>query len=96
MEKGDALIVDTGWGRMWNEPGCVDTCPNFRKSALRRVLDRNISIFVVDVSCNEASWADGAEEKKGERSYAFRSQAPFANRLFDFILLSFTCVTYMM
>jgi kynurenine formamidase len=65
IEKGDALIVDTGWGRMWNRPGYVLTCPNFRKSALRWVLDRNISILAVDVPCIETSWSEDAEEEKG-------------------------------
>jgi arylformamidase len=65
IEKGDALIVDTGWGRWWNKPGYVGTCPNFRKNALRWVLDRNISVLAVDVPCIEASWTDGAEEEKG-------------------------------
>jgi kynurenine formamidase len=64
-EKGDALIVDTGWGRMWNKPGYVLKCPNFRQSALRWVLDRDISILAVDVPCIEASWADDAEEERG-------------------------------
>jgi arylformamidase len=65
IDEGDALIVDTGWGRMWNKPGYVGTCPNFRKSALRWVLDRNISVFAVDVPCIEASWTDDAEGEKG-------------------------------
>jgi hypothetical protein len=49
---------------MWNKPGYVLTCPNFRKSALRRVLDWNIGIFAVDVPYIEASWANNAEEER--------------------------------
>ena len=63
--RGDALIIETGWGAMWNKPGYVLQCPNLRKSALRWVLDQEISIFAVDVPCIEASWADDAEEEKG-------------------------------
>ena len=65
IERGDALIIHTGWGRMWNKPGYVLQCPNMKKSALKWVLDRDISIFGVDVPCIEASWSEGDEEEKG-------------------------------
>jgi hypothetical protein len=60
---------------MWNKPGCVDTCPNFRKSALRRALDRTMRIYAVDVPHSEASWADNAEEKRGKGRPALRRPA---------------------
>jgi kynurenine formamidase len=65
IAKGDALIIETGWGRMWNKPGYVLQCPNMLRSALEWVLDRNISIFGIDVPCIEASWSEGDEEEKG-------------------------------
>jgi len=66
IAKGDALIIETGWGKMWNRPGYVLQCPNMLRSALQWVLDRDISIFGVDVPCIEASWSeDDAEEKGG-------------------------------
>jgi arylformamidase len=65
INKGDALIIDTGWGGMWNKPGYVLQCPNMLKSALQWVLERDISIFGVDVPCIEASWSEEDEEEKG-------------------------------
>ncbi len=50
---------------MWNKPGYVLQCPNMLRSALEWVLDRDISIFGVDVPCIEASWSEDDEEEKG-------------------------------
>jgi kynurenine formamidase len=65
IKRGDALIIDTGWGSMWNKPGYVLQCPNMLKSALKWVLEREISIFGIDVPCIEASWSEEDEEEKG-------------------------------
>lgn len=65
IEKGDALIIDTGWGKEWNKPGYVLECPNFLSSALEWVLEREVSILGVDVPCIEASWSEDDEETKG-------------------------------
>ncbi len=62
---GDALIIDTGWGKMWNRPGYVLQCPNYLNGALEWVLKKDISIFAVDVPCIEASWSEGEEKEKG-------------------------------
>jgi len=34
IQKGDALIIDTGWWKMWNKPEYVLSCPNYLKNAL--------------------------------------------------------------
>jgi arylformamidase len=65
IESGDALIIETGWGRMWNKPGYVLQCPNLNKSSLQWVLDQDISIFAIDVPCIEGSWSEDDEEEKG-------------------------------
>ncbi len=65
IDAGDALIIDTGWGKMWNRPGYVLQCPNFLRGALKWVLTKDISIFAVDVPCIEASWSEEEEEEKG-------------------------------
>ena len=65
INRGDALIIDTGWGSMWNKPGYVLQCPNMLRSALQWVLEKDISIFGVDVPCIEASWSEEDEEEKG-------------------------------
>jgi len=65
INRGDALLVSTGWGAMWNRPGYVLQCPNMRRSALEWVLDQEISLFGVDIPCIEASWSEDDAETKG-------------------------------
>jgi kynurenine formamidase len=65
ISRGDALIIDTGWGSMWNKPGYVLTCPNLSRSAVEWVLEKDISIFGCDVPCIESSWSEDAVEEKG-------------------------------
>ncbi len=65
IDAGDALIIDTGWGKMWNKPGYVLQCPNFLRGSLEWVMTKNISIFAVDVPCIEVSWSEDEEEEKG-------------------------------
>jgi kynurenine formamidase len=65
IDRGDALIIETGWGKMWNKPGYVLQCPNMHKSALEWVLEKDISIFGIDVPCIEASWSEDDEAEKG-------------------------------
>lgn len=64
INRGEALLMDTGWGRMWNKPGYVLECPNMSRGALEWVLEQNVSIFGVDIPCIEAAWS---EEKEGEK-----------------------------
>jgi kynurenine formamidase len=77
IDRGDALIIETGWGKMWNKPGYVLQCPNMLKpgyvlqcpnmlkGALEWVLEKDISIFGIDVPCIEASWSEDDEAEKG-------------------------------
>jgi kynurenine formamidase len=65
VSRGDALIIDTGWGAMWNRPGYVLTCPNLARSALEWALAKGISIFGTDVPCIESSWSEDEASEKG-------------------------------
>ena len=65
IEKGDALLIATGWGAMWNKPGYVLRCPNLKRSALEWVLEHEISLFGVDIPCIEASWSEDDSAEKG-------------------------------
>lgn len=62
ITPGDALIIDTGWWRMWNKPGYVLDSPNFTTDALEWILEKKISILAVDATCIEAAWIDKEEE----------------------------------
>jgi kynurenine formamidase len=63
--RGEALIIDTGWGKRWNKPGYVLQCPNMLRTGLQWVLDKNISIFGVDIPCIEASWSEDDQQERG-------------------------------
>jgi arylformamidase len=65
IKKGEALIVDTGWGKMWNKEGYVLQCPNMVKSAIDWVLEKRVSIFGVDIPCIESAWSDNSVNEKG-------------------------------
>ncbi|MEI6157504.1 MAG: cyclase family protein, partial [Atribacterota bacterium] len=65
IDQGDALIIHTGWDRMWNKPGYVLQGPNMRRNALEWVLEQRISILGVDIPCIEASWSEDNPEEKG-------------------------------
>lgn len=62
---GDALIIDTGWGKQWNKEGYVLSCPNFALDAIEWIIERQPSIFGVDVPCIEGSWSEDDVEEKG-------------------------------
>ena len=65
IAPGDALLIDTGWWRMWNKPGYVIDSPNFTSGALEWILEKKISILAVDATCIEAAWI-GEEEDRAE------------------------------
>ena len=65
INKGDALLIDTGWWKMWNKPGYVLSCPNYLKNALEWIIEKRISILGVDVPCIEASWSEDNDSEKG-------------------------------
>lgn len=65
INSGDAIIVCTGWYKRWNTPGYVLDCPNYSPKALEWILNRQPSIFGVDVPCIESAWGDEVPESKG-------------------------------
>jgi kynurenine formamidase len=65
IRPGEALIVATGWGRMWNKPGYVLQCPNFTRGAIAWILKRKVSLCAFDVPCIESSWSEDVVEEKG-------------------------------
>jgi kynurenine formamidase len=76
IRPGEALIVGTGWGRMWNKPGYVLECPNFTRAAIAWILKHEVSICGFDVPCIESSWSeDVLEEKGGLLGMLFRKNA---------------------
>jgi kynurenine formamidase len=84
LSKGDAVIVDSGWGPRWNNPGYVLQCPNFSRKAIEWILGNDIGIFGTDVPCIESSWSeDEVKEKGGLLGAMFRKNvllvAPLVN-----------------
>lgn len=68
LEPGDALIIDTGWGREWNRPGYVRDAPAFSARALPWLLEQQFSILAVDTPVMECQWcaSEGRSEDAGE------------------------------
>ena len=65
IRPGEAILVATGWGRMWNKPGYVLECPNFTRGAIAWLLKRKPAICGFDVPCIESSWSEDVVEEKG-------------------------------
>lgn len=65
INRGEALLINTGWGTMWNKPGYVLDSPNYSRSALEWILEKEISILGVDVTCIESAWSEDESEEKG-------------------------------
>lgn len=51
IRKGDALIVATGWDRMWNKPGFVMDSPHFTSEAMDWVLEKCPALLGGDIPC---------------------------------------------
>ncbi len=62
---GEALLIDTGWGKRWNTPGYVLSCPTLYPDAIQWILEKEISLLGVDIPCIEASWSEDEQEEKG-------------------------------
>jgi arylformamidase len=65
MHKGEALILQTGWGDRWNKPGYVLQCPNFSRGAVEWMLEHEPAICAFDIPCLESSWSEDVVEEKG-------------------------------
>lgn len=51
IRSGDALLIATGWDRMWNAPNFVDDSPYLTMEAMRWIVSHGISILGGDMPC---------------------------------------------
>ncbi|MBN1641246.1 MAG: cyclase family protein [Anaerolineae bacterium] len=51
IAPGDALIVDTGWERMWNAPTFIVDSPYYTMDAMRWIVARGVSILGGNMPC---------------------------------------------
>ncbi|MBU2614448.1 MAG: cyclase family protein [Elusimicrobia bacterium] len=51
IKAGDALLIHTGWDRMWNKKNFVLDSPHFTKESMEWILSKNISILGADLPC---------------------------------------------
>jgi kynurenine formamidase len=65
IQKGEALLLATGWGTMWNRPGYVMQCPTMKGSAMDWVVEKGVSLFGVDIPCIEAQRSEDPDEING-------------------------------
>ena len=53
--RGSALLIRTGWDRMWDSPDFVEKSPYITKQAMEWMLDKNPSIVGGDFPCFDNS-----------------------------------------
>jgi kynurenine formamidase len=51
VQEGDAMLLDTGWARMWNADNYVDGSPYLTMDAMRWIVSHGISILGGDMPC---------------------------------------------
>lgn len=56
LGRGDALIIDTGWGSRWDQPGYVRDAPAFAASTLEWFTGQPFSILILDTPVMECLW----------------------------------------
>lgn len=56
LQRGEALIIDTGWGSRWDQPGYVRDAPAFSASTLDWFREQPISTLVLDTPVMECLW----------------------------------------
>lgn len=68
LDPEDALLIDTGWGRQWNQPGYVIDAPAFSARTLGWLMDQPFSILGLDTPVMECQWCKqaGRAEDAGE------------------------------
>ncbi|MBN1427076.1 MAG: cyclase family protein [Anaerolineae bacterium] len=49
IELGDAVLIATGWDRMWNQPGYVENCPHLHVEAVEWLISQGISLLGADI-----------------------------------------------
>ncbi len=49
VKPREALLVDSGWHKMWNKDNFVSGSPHFSEEAMKWILDKNISILGADM-----------------------------------------------
>ena len=67
-QTGDAVLVATGWDRMWNQPGYVEDSPHLTPEAMQWLVDSGASIIGGDMPC-----FDHPTEPQGVNVVLFRA-----------------------
>ena len=70
IRPGDALLVDTGWERMWNAPPFVEDSPYLTMEAMRWIVGHKVSILGGNMPC-----FDNPRGGAGVNKVLFKSEA---------------------
>ena len=81
IQRGDSLLVATGWDQMWNEANYVSDAPYFTPAAMDWILDREVGILGSD-SCQ---WDNG---QQGFFPKFFQSETLLLGPLANLMLIS--------
>jgi kynurenine formamidase len=70
IDDGDALIIDTGWGRRWGAAEYLTKAPAFAEDTLEWLVEQPYSILATDTPVAECLWWDKVdpplESEKGQ------------------------------
>jgi kynurenine formamidase len=68
LVAGEALLIDTGWGRSWNQPGYVSQGPAFSADTLQWFIGQPFSVLVLDTPVMECLWCkeEGLGSEQGD------------------------------
>ena len=70
VQKDSAILIRTGWDRMWAQPNFVKESPHFTKDAMEWLLDKKPSIIGGDIPC-----FDDPEKSEGLVNMLFKGGA---------------------
>jgi arylformamidase len=57
LEKGDSLLIGTGWDAKWNDPSYIKDSPYFTAEAIDWILGREVGLLGADAP----EWDDGRQ-----------------------------------
>ena len=70
VREDSAILIRTGWDRMWEEPNFIKHSPDFTKDAMEWLLEKTPSIIGADIPC-----FDDPEDSEGLVNMLFEKGA---------------------
>jgi len=88
IPPGDALIIDTGWGRRWNAPDYLKMFPAFAAESIDWFVDQPCAILATDTPVAECLWWDHVDPPMTSEKDKAMLQDLYQRRPKDLILVA--------